>query len=211
MEERAASSKITPGGAIKQFGDSRLKTAAVFAFIPCFGILGIHNFILKQYKEGIAHIIIVALFYAPYFIINTLCGYDDSDSCSYMNVSFSFLQRLAISSYIWAIIEGVQILKPKTRGKDIKIWSVFSFVATMISVLFWICCLMAMGKSSTDSTGGIGWVLTMYFIDVPLASLAIAFGIVGLKTNWQRLSTVSLIIKAATIIMLLFVYNNLHG
>ena len=37
---------------ISQFSDSRLTTAAVFAFLPSFGIFGVHNFILKQYGKG---------------------------------------------------------------------------------------------------------------------------------------------------------------
>lgn len=85
------------------FSDSRLTTAAIFAFLP-FGIFGIHNFILKQYGKGIAHIIIVVLCYVSLIIATASYGYITM-----------FLQYLAVASYIWAIVEGVQILQSKKQ------------------------------------------------------------------------------------------------
>ena len=96
-----------------QFSDSRLTTAAVFAFLPYFGIIGVHNFILKQYKKGIAHIAIVILCYMPYIIVSASCDY--GSNCYDMVMLTMFLQYLAVASYIWAIVEGIQILQSKKQ------------------------------------------------------------------------------------------------
>ena len=53
-----ADSAVTPetNNAINnenQFSNSRLTVAAIFAFLPFFGIIGVHNFILKQYKKAL--------------------------------------------------------------------------------------------------------------------------------------------------------------
>lgn len=97
-----------------QFSDSRLTAAAIFAFLPNFGIFGVHNFILKQYGKGVAHIIIVLLCYVPYIIASASCNY--GSNC-YNTVTITmFLQYLAVASYIWAIVEGVQILQSKKRA-----------------------------------------------------------------------------------------------
>ncbi len=97
----------------KQFSDSRLTVAAIFAFLPSFGIFGIHSFILKQYKKGIAHMAIVIACYLPYIIVNTSCSY--GSNCYDMVMPAMFLQYLAAASYIWAVVEGVQILQSKKQ------------------------------------------------------------------------------------------------
>ncbi|MDO5475378.1 MAG: NINE protein, partial [Candidatus Saccharibacteria bacterium] len=94
-----------------QFSDSRITAAAIFAFLPNFGIIGVHNFILKQYKRGIAHIVIVIVCYVPYFIASALCNHN----CYNVIFSTVLLQYLAVVSYIWAIVEGVQILQLKKQ------------------------------------------------------------------------------------------------
>lgn len=103
---------------INQFSDSRLTAAAIFAFLPNFGIFGIHNFILKQYKKGIAHILIVIACYIPYIIASASCGYNSS--CYNTVMLTSFLQYLAVASYIWAIVEGVQILQSKKQNTTVR-------------------------------------------------------------------------------------------
>ena len=113
-----ADSAVTPetGNAINnenQFSNSRLTVAAIFAFLPFFGIIGVHNFILKQYKKGIAHIAIVIACYLPYIIVSMSCGY--GSNCYNMVTPAMFLQYLAIVSYIWAIVEGIQILQLKKQ------------------------------------------------------------------------------------------------
>lgn len=97
-----------------QFSNSRLTTAAVFAFLPFSGIFGIHNFILKQYGKGVAHIIIVVSCWAPNIIANTLC--DRNSNCFNVIGITMLLLYLAVSSYIWAIVEGVRILQSKNQG-----------------------------------------------------------------------------------------------
>lgn len=113
-----ADSAATPetGNAINngnQFSDSRLTAAAIFAFLPQFGIIGVHNFILKQYKKGIAHIAIVIACYLPYIIVSMLCGY--GSNCYNIVMPVMFLQYLAVVSYTWAIVEGIQILQLKKQ------------------------------------------------------------------------------------------------
>ncbi|MBR3052049.1 hypothetical protein IKG60_00305 [Candidatus Saccharibacteria bacterium] len=96
---------------ISQFSDSRITAAAIFAFLPNFGIIGVHNFILKQYKRSIAHIVIVIACYVPYFVAGVLCSHE----CYNVVVRMALLQYLAVASYIWAIVEGVQILQLKKQ------------------------------------------------------------------------------------------------
>ena len=96
-----------------QFSDSRLTVAAIFAFLPYFGIIGVHDFILKQYKKGVAHITIVIACYLPYIIVSKSCGY--GSNCYNMVMPVMFLQYLAVVSYIWAIVEGIQILQLKKQ------------------------------------------------------------------------------------------------
>lgn len=96
-----------------QFSDSRLTVAAIFAFLPYFGIFGVHNFILRQYKKGIAHIAIVIACYLPYIIVSMLCDY--GSNCYSIVMPVMFLQYLAFVSYIWAIVEGIQILQLKKQ------------------------------------------------------------------------------------------------
>ena len=99
---------------VNQFSDSRLTAAAIFAFLPYFGMIGVHNFILKQYGKGIAHIIIVVMCFAPYYIARASCGYNSS--CYSIVTITMFLQYLAATSYIWSIVEGVFILQSKKKN-----------------------------------------------------------------------------------------------
>lgn len=89
-----------------QYSNSRLTAAVFFAFFPTFGIFGIHNFILKQYGRGIAHVAIVVVCYTISIIISMLCNHDrNCDSIAMIP------QYLTIIPYIWSIIEGMRILR----------------------------------------------------------------------------------------------------
>ena len=118
MNDSAASetnNTISVNSDKNQFSGSRLTAAAIFAFLPIFDIFGVHNFILKQYGKGFAHIIIVVLCFVLYIITSVLYNYDSN----YHNtvIITIFLGYLAVaSSYIWAVVEGVQILQSKKQG-----------------------------------------------------------------------------------------------
>lgn len=259
-----ADSAVTPEAgnaknAIKngnQFSNSRLTVAAIFAFLPYFGIIGVHDFILKQYKKGVAHIAIVIACYLPYIIAIMSCDYNSN--CHDMVTSVMFLQSLAIASYIWAIVEGIQILQLKKQktlflpttsnpnaiqsskptmdagntgyfvadqpssetvtkieqmGKqDRKVWSILSIVSTIIPIILWVYCFIASGGSASENgPGAVWWLMVIYYwsLGIPLATISIAFGIVGLKTSLRWLSIISLLLKVIMIIaivLLLFVH-----
>lgn len=100
---------------LSQFSDTRLTVAAIFAFLPNFGIIGVHNFILRQYGKCLAHMCIVVGVCAIYFSIVTAC---EHSSCSPTLMWVMFLPYLALSSYVWAIVEGVQFLQSKNKAKS---------------------------------------------------------------------------------------------
>lgn len=97
----------------ERFSNSRLTTAAILAFIPNFGILGVHDFILRQYKRGITHATIVVVCFVGIIMIGMPCGY--YDYCHNAAIIISFLYYLALASYIWSIVEGILILRSKRR------------------------------------------------------------------------------------------------
>ena len=98
------------------YSRSKLTTAAVFAFIPCFGQFGIHNFILKQRGRGIAHIAIVIVSSFPGWIVAQSCEYGACNSQFITFTQFISLAGFNLVSYIWAIVEGILILDAKKRG-----------------------------------------------------------------------------------------------
>ena len=98
-----------------QFSDTRLTVAVIFAFLPNFGIIGVHNFILKQYARGLAHIGIVVAVYTIYFLLGAFCS---NDACYPVFIIAMFLPYLVLSSYVWAIVEGVQFLQSKNKAKS---------------------------------------------------------------------------------------------
>lgn len=96
----------TANSEISQFSDSRLAVAAIFAFLPS-GIIGIHNFILKQHRKGLAHIVIAVTSFILFFMT----------SLSHVpDIIISMTPCLLVVSYIWSIVEGVQILILKSKN-----------------------------------------------------------------------------------------------
>ncbi len=90
-----------------QFSESRLTAAAIFAFLPGSGVIGVHNFILKQYGKGALHIALVAIAFLGSYLSTITCNYN---KCYNATLSIIFLQYLIVAaSYIWAIVEGVRI------------------------------------------------------------------------------------------------------
>lgn len=210
--------KNTSDDKASQFSKPRLTTAAIFAFLPHFGTIGVHNFILKQYGSGIAHIIIVVACCIPHVITSALC--DRNISCYGVVTITLFLQYLAVASYILSIIEGVQILKSKKQNiflrpvandSDVvqtkrpqklgrKVWSVLSIIITMIPILLLSFCFIISGGDQ-----GVWWLMIMYYgtLGIPLAVMSIVFGMLGLKTSLRWLSIVSLLLKIAMIITMM--------
>ncbi len=239
----------------RQLDDSKLSLAACLAFVPLTGTVGVHNFILGQYKRGIIHIIILVLPRIPYDL--TVSIFKSSSKYSYILL---LLQFLGISSYIMAVIEGVQILqskksgssprsaavdtdssqklepkealvqttnvansihpvpgstvvKPTKRNQDRKIWSILSFVTTIVPIILFVYCFSVSRGSFNENGAGVIWRLVIiyyYSLGIPLFVMAISFGIIGLKTSLRWLSIVSLSIKAVmivAIVVFLFKYS----
>lgn len=101
---------IATNNEIGGLDDSVLIVATIFCFLPSFGTLGVHNFILKQYKKAIGHIALYILCTVPSYIVRVSCGYEGS-GCRDMIRFTTALQCLSISSYIWAVVEGINILR----------------------------------------------------------------------------------------------------
>ena len=96
---------------------------------------------------------------------------------------------------------------PRQTGN--KIWSILSFITSIIPIALFIYCLIISGGSLNEgSSGAIWWIMVIYYwtAGIPLAIAAIFFGIKGLDTSWRRLAIVSLSVKAIVIaaICLLF-------
>ena len=92
--------------------------AAVLAFFSPTGALGVHDFWLKKYGKGFAHIAIASIYFVP-DIFNLIC---DSNSCDNKNnilLILYFVRYLSAISVIWAIVEGVQLLRKKDNIKTI--------------------------------------------------------------------------------------------
>lgn len=232
MEQQEENLATNVDNNTNHFSNTRLTVAAVFAFLPSFGIFGIHDFILKQYKKGLTHILLVVAFCASLFLVLILCKNDDN--CFYSSLISNFLIHLAISSYVWAVVEGVQIiksmkqdtpLKPEVIGEDKaivetnqnkkqdrKVWSILSIIATSMPIFLWLFCLIVSGgNTSENGSGGVWWLMIMYYwsIGIPLAILSIVFGIIGLTTSLRRLAAISLMLKIATIIAI-FMFLIIH-
>ncbi len=232
MSDSAASEMKDASGAVKnwasQFSKTRLTTAAVFAFLPFFGVYGIHDFILKQYKKGVAHIAMILAGGVLYSMTSMTCS--RGSNCYNLNTPALFLQGfLQIASYIWAVVEGVQILRirkqkvialsaannsdaaqsseaameaKQKQAKDYRKWAKWSIVFTMIPIVLWVTCLIISGgDGSENGPGMVWWFMVMYYwsFGVPLAILSIIFGIMGLKSDLRWLSIVSLLIKTVVI------------
>lgn len=203
---------------VSRFSHKRIGLALIFAFLPSFGALGIHNFILGQYKRGIVHVAIVVVFCAPNYIVRLLYAY--GCDCYDAVVPTTYLMLFACASYIWAIVEGVQIMRNKEKymaslpetavksseeKKDCRAWAIVSIVATMIPILLWSYCLLASGGSRTEN--GSGSVMALIFVyyatlGIPLAVVSIVYGKKGLDTSLRWLANLSLWLKSIMIIVI---------
>lgn len=97
--------------------------------------------------------------------------------------------------------DNQEITKPP-RARAIQ-----SFAITMIPILLWGFCFLASDGSTSEADSGIVWIfIGSYYasIGIPLTIVSIVFGIDGLKTKLCWLSVISLLIKAATIIAVIF-------
>lgn len=94
----------------------RLIAASIVGFL--LGALGIHNFIVKRRKAGIAHLIlcIAAAAIAPFCIFMAAMGSDAGpfmrmDAKILVNVVFYLPLSIIIFSYIWAVVESNNFLR----------------------------------------------------------------------------------------------------
>lgn len=100
----------------KRLDDSLLTRAAIFAFIPPLGAMGIHDFFLKQNKKGVAHILLLILSMIPLEFVNMFCGNNLNCSIIVDIVTWLIQILLMAASYFWAIIEGAGILNQKNHS-----------------------------------------------------------------------------------------------
>lgn len=246
---------------MNQFNSTRLTIAGVIAVLPFtvgpLSIFGIHDFIIKRYKQGIAHVIISLISYLPLLMYNLL--FQNSNNYD-LNLSF-ILSLLAyipiISSYIWSLVEGVQILQCAGKSKQEPVVNnmeassiapanqsksapeeaqkqlnttqegnelknqkkygyraIISLVATIIPILLFTYCFITSGGSmSENGPGAIWWLMIMYYwsIGVPLLAVAIAFGILGLRTNLRWVAILSLSLKALTLIFVVLLFSGVFS
>lgn len=211
------------------FNNSRLTAAAVLAFVPFSGSLGVHDFILKRYKKGAAHVVMMTIWLIPYLLVWSSCHrYNCFDG---RLMQFVFLRyALSIVSYIWAVVEGVQILQYKKRSAmaqsmppsegdgDLQWqnkkrpgdgWANFSIVTTIFPTLIWLFCLISSGGSFNENgAGAVWWLLALYYMTIgfPLEILSIISGIVGLRSKLHRLAAASLLIKAVMILAIVLFF-----
>ncbi|MBR3252945.1 NINE protein [Candidatus Saccharibacteria bacterium] len=85
--------------------DDKLTMAAILAFIPPTGILGVHNFLIKRYWQGIIRLIFIVV---AIVIINTI-DINGSYSSSYMRFSFSYI-FIPLVAYVWSVAQAIVIL-----------------------------------------------------------------------------------------------------
>ena len=101
----------------RKFTDSRLTTASILAFFPVTGVLGIHNFILKQYVKGLLHIAIVIVAYLPPIITSLNCKGNYEDGCVVATLITQYCIYFMAGSYVWAAIEGSNIINAKDLNR----------------------------------------------------------------------------------------------
>lgn len=97
----------------RKFTDSRLTTASILAFFPATGVLGVHNFALKQYVKGLLHIAIFVAAYLPSIITSLSCKGNYEDGCVVATLIAQYCSYFVAGSYIWAVIEGSNIINAK--------------------------------------------------------------------------------------------------
>ena len=202
---------------IKDQPDQKLKTAAILAFIPPTGILGIHNFTLKQYFIGAIHLIIVAASVIPYFTIKSSCGHEYS--CNEMVIFTQFLQvavRFIEVSYIWAIIEGIYFLKLRAKSRastlspaeiaeeqkqkthDRKICVIISSILTIHTILIDASLIK---EIFYDRYLAASAALFLSFVPlIVYAAISIIFSIIGIKTDLKWLSIINIIINTLSVV-----------
>ncbi len=87
------------------------------AIIPFLGAFGIHDFIVGNGRKGMEHVamVILGFFAAPLIMTIMMCdsGCSESDGAiatifAYLGMAFAFFP---IFSYIWAIVECIQIIR----------------------------------------------------------------------------------------------------
>lgn len=242
---------------MSQFSGTRLTIAGIIAVLPVtpvgtLSVFGVHDFIIKRYWQGIVHILIASasgILFSGLFFQNS------------NNSAFSLILEVLpwiplLVSYIWALIEGVQILQyakqPKqepvanntemsstvpadqsqttpegtqkqldtAQGNELKNQkkyghrAIISLVATLIPIFLFIICLIISGGSADENGPGfVWWFMIMYYwsLGLPLFAVAIAFGILGLKTDLRPVAIISLSLKALTLIFIILLFSGVFS
>ena len=203
-----------------QGNDSKLQLAMNLAFLPT-GAIGVHDFILRRYTAALLHIFLIVLG----LFLFMLRRYDSLVSLSVFGL---LMQVPILISYLWAIIEGLQLKKkrdqmkqpmvfeaqsqemvyeqpPKRNIRESKAWSVISLVLAMIPFIIWVSCFDKPFRKVESSDNALLLLVGFYYIGpgIPITIASIATGLMGLKTEYRKVAIVSFIVKGATIIVIL--------
>ena len=94
------------------------KAVAFLAFFPLTGALGIHDFVIRKPIPGIIHALITVL--SPYVLMFLPMLFISTDAVATVNAITSvILYVVLLTSYIWAVFEGVKYLKNSKNNNQI--------------------------------------------------------------------------------------------
>ena len=185
--------------------------AAILAFIPFTGPLGIHDFRFKQRSRyGIFHLVLIFIpiaspMFMPILRVN--------------NINYWMVSIALIVSYLWAIFEGIHFLKKPSNLSKAEIAKKtlknkkYSIISLPISIIFLTCSIglhNSFVSSADSSTSPEEWQVGMllmvpvYFLAVHCAIIAIALAAAGLTTKYWIYSIISFIIIIASCVLLFF-------
>lgn len=190
-------------------------TTIALAFFPITGIVGVHDIAIKRYKEGIIHICIGVFAYILllFIIINPV------KNSSLVNIINGVVIISLIASYVWAIIEGIQMLyirnqdkiatneetpapidstvtyqstqdeKAKSTIYNIKAYSIISFILAIIPVLLWLYYLIAQGSIDRNQIGSKEFAEVDLLLPAYYWTVGILFSIVSIGFGIAGLKT----------------------
>lgn len=222
MREFGISDRVTPG---------RCLTVGIVGIV-CSAILlvtlGIHDFIVGRWKQGIIHAALAGGWLVLTTIaenltrVTTINDYATtagnsgiSSLCMYLGVLLRFL------SIVYTLYESIMMIKivKKAYAKNTqntvpakitysKALPIISIIAALMPVLLYVFCLISSrGSTSENGPGAVWWLMVFYAWSLawPIFAIAIVTGILGLKSKVKWLSVVSLAVQvlvAAYVIML---------
>lgn len=222
MREFGISDRVTPGRCLT-VGIVGIVCSAIL-----LGTLGIHDFIVGRWKQGIIH----AALAAGWLILTTIAGnltrvttindYAVAAGGSRMSMLCMYLGALLrFISIVYTLFESIMMIKiaKKAYANNTqntvpakitysKALPIISIIAALMPVLLYVFCLISSrGSTSENGPGAVWWLMVLYVESLgwPIFATAIVTGILGLKSKAKWLSVVSLAVQvlvAAYVIML---------